>query len=585
MRCLDLFSGGGGASTGLRRAGFEHLACVDSDPDAVAVARALGLPARTARVEDLTFRNASGGVIDLVWASPPCQSFSTAGKRLGASDKRDGFPALWIALDRMRVAGVGPTWLIVENVPGLLSHRAAAGCDRVASAPSACPGCYFHGAILPELRRRFPVVEHRVIDAASLGVPQRRRRVFVVCGPAVIEWPEPTHADPRCGDCDGVGAYDTPLLGPRACAGCAGTGASEDVRSGKLARWSSVRDALGGLLAVVGGGRHPPADREHERSVRDLTYGPGTTIPAGHHASNGPWVVGDGNEPSSRARRARLRSALPQSRCVQPTDVPADTLSAGTPSGSHRAPLVEMVGGNRGRAREVGGEPRGPLVAGIDRPAWTVDGTPGGLRVEREDPSRGREPWDLDSPGPSPRAQRPGGGIRITESRTGRPRLEYPVTQSAGRGPSDDWKRHELQTPDLPATSVRTGKPEYLIRDPSLLDAPSPAVLASEEKGARHMGNATPGRTPMRASDALWRATGIRRLTVGECAKLQAWPELGEYGDSAAPISAARTKSAAYKVVGNAVPPTVTEALGRAVVEAEASLVAADPPTVVALGQ
>ena len=72
----------------------------------------------------------------------------------------------------------------------------------------------------------------------------------------------------------------------------------------------------------------------------------------------------------------------------------------------------------------------------------------------------------------------------------------------------------------------------------------------------------------MRASDALWGATGIRRLSVGECAKLQAWPDLGEYGDPDAPISAARTKSAAYRVVGNACCPPVVEALGRAVHEA-----------------
>lgn len=52
MTAIDLFAGGGGASLGQRRAGFSHLVCVDSDPDAVAIARRLALPAVCARIEE-----------------------------------------------------------------------------------------------------------------------------------------------------------------------------------------------------------------------------------------------------------------------------------------------------------------------------------------------------------------------------------------------------------------------------------------------------------------------------------------------------------------------------------------------------
>jgi hypothetical protein len=53
---------------------------------------------------------------------------------------------------------------------------------------------------------------------------------------------------------------------------------------------------------------------------------------------------------------------------------------------------------------------------------------------------------------------------------------------------------------------------------------------------------------------------------------LQGWPELGEWTKrGTSPLSAAWTKATAYRVVGNAVPPSLAEAVGRAVIEADAT--------------
>ena len=98
--------------------------------------------------------------IELLVGGTPCQSFSVEGLRKGMDDPRGNLALVFLAIaDRLR-----PRWVVWENVPGVLSSDE--GRDF---------GCFLGG--LGELGYGFA---YRILDAQYCGVPQRRRRVFVV---------------------------------------------------------------------------------------------------------------------------------------------------------------------------------------------------------------------------------------------------------------------------------------------------------------------------------------------------------------------------------------------------------------------
>ena len=100
---------------------------------------------------------------------------------------------------------------------------------------------------------------------------------------------------------------------------------------------------------------------------------------------------------------------------------------------------------------------------------------------------------------------------------------------------------------------------------PDWWDRPAPTVTAQEVKGTRasEASGGTFNGGPDRASDALYLATGRRRLTVEECAALQSFPSDHPWRG---------TKRSKYQQVGNAVPPPLARAVADRVLEADASL-------------
>jgi site-specific DNA-cytosine methylase len=97
--------------------------------------------------------------IDLICAGTPCQSFSVAGLRKGIEDPRGNLTLTFLGvLERYR-----PTWVVWENVPGVLSD-----------------GTNAFGQFIAGLSELGYGVSWRVLDAQYFGVAQRRRRVFVV---------------------------------------------------------------------------------------------------------------------------------------------------------------------------------------------------------------------------------------------------------------------------------------------------------------------------------------------------------------------------------------------------------------------
>ena len=114
------------------------------------------------------------GKIDLVAGGPPCQPFSVAGHQRAHEDPRDCVPYFTKAVDTLR-----PRAFVMENVAGLALRR--------------------HRTYLATAIERLATLGYRVsamvLDAADYGVPQHRKRLFVigVRGKVPLRFPVPTH--------------------------------------------------------------------------------------------------------------------------------------------------------------------------------------------------------------------------------------------------------------------------------------------------------------------------------------------------------------------------------------------------------
>ena len=123
MNVLDLFSGLGGISRGLDRAGMRTVAFCELDEFCQRVIRGNwpGVPVfdDVTRLDAAALARAGVGRIDLIAGGFPCQDVSVAGSRAGLDGARSG---LWGEFRRL-IGELGPRYVVVENVPGLLSGR------------------------------------------------------------------------------------------------------------------------------------------------------------------------------------------------------------------------------------------------------------------------------------------------------------------------------------------------------------------------------------------------------------------------------------------------------------------------------
>lgn len=165
MRFVSLFAGVGGFDLGLERAGMTCVGQVEIDKHARAVLEQHwpDVPkhddVRTAK--DWADEIGLTGTVELVCGGFPCQDLSVAGKRAGLAGERSGLfhDALAFATH------VKAKTIILENVAGLLSSNA--GRD--------------FGTVLVELANAgYSNIEWRLLDSQFFGVPQRRRRIFII---------------------------------------------------------------------------------------------------------------------------------------------------------------------------------------------------------------------------------------------------------------------------------------------------------------------------------------------------------------------------------------------------------------------
>ncbi len=163
MRVLDLFSGIGGFSLGLERAGMRTIAFCEIEPFCRAVL-AKHWPEMPCYddIRSLTGAGlaADGLVPDLICGGFPCQDISVAGKGAGLAGERSG---LWREYARL-IGEIRPRWVVIENVPALRSR----GLDEVLR----CLASFGYDA------------EWHLIPASAIGAPHQRDRVWIVAYPA-----------------------------------------------------------------------------------------------------------------------------------------------------------------------------------------------------------------------------------------------------------------------------------------------------------------------------------------------------------------------------------------------------------------
>lgn len=159
MTFASLFAGIGGFDLGLERAGMTCLSQCEINPQALRVLRR-HWPA-IPKIESVDDFHADGTIQpDLLCGGFPCQDLSVAGQRAGLAGKRSGLFWEFVRI----IDELSPSWILIENVPGLLSSQG--GRDM--------------GAVLGALAELGYGTAYRVLDAQWFGLAQRRKRVFIV---------------------------------------------------------------------------------------------------------------------------------------------------------------------------------------------------------------------------------------------------------------------------------------------------------------------------------------------------------------------------------------------------------------------
>jgi len=178
VKGIDLFASAGGLTLGLTAAGVETVCAVEVEEYrtrtfALHTPHAEIITSDIRRVEFKKYR----GEVQLVYGGPPCQPFSSGGLRKSHADDRNMIPEFLRVVEEVQ----SPAFLM-ENVPGLVAG------DRFR----------YLSQVIGQFEDLGFQVAWKVINAAEYGVPQKRRRLFLVgLRDTPFEFPEPTHGPNR----------------------------------------------------------------------------------------------------------------------------------------------------------------------------------------------------------------------------------------------------------------------------------------------------------------------------------------------------------------------------------------------------
>lgn len=190
VKSISLFSGAMGLDIGLNMAGANIVFGQDVEPSCVHTMLQNGQFGIGGDIRDISsetileLTKMRPGEPFLICGGPPCQPFSTAGRRMGLNDPRG---SLFMDFVRM-IHDIRPRFFVMENVKGLLS-------SRLRDEGGAATNAKVIDVILEEFSRLRYKTVYGVLDAVNYGVPQFRER-FVMIGSRDNEpifLPIPTH--------------------------------------------------------------------------------------------------------------------------------------------------------------------------------------------------------------------------------------------------------------------------------------------------------------------------------------------------------------------------------------------------------
>jgi DNA (cytosine-5)-methyltransferase 1 len=171
LRGLDLFAGAGGFTIGALQQNCPVIG-VEYAQTAVQTGKRAGHDVLHMDVRQTAHRAPSGLPMDVLIGGPPCQPFSSAGRKQGRYDPREGFGMALQAIDAWR-----PRRVALENVANLLSvaHRG------------------YLDLIMGALAERYKHAGVWLLNARAYGVPQSRERAFIWAAEVPLDPPAPTH--------------------------------------------------------------------------------------------------------------------------------------------------------------------------------------------------------------------------------------------------------------------------------------------------------------------------------------------------------------------------------------------------------
>jgi len=185
---IDLFAGAGGLSHGFRKAGFQVVQALENDVHAATTYRHNHSRADLleedihgldplACLDRLALRP---GDVSVLIGGPPCRGFSESNRRTRTLSN----PTNYLYQEFLRfLEAIEPAWLVIENVAGLKTLAKGEILNQ----------------IIERCQRLGYKVEWKELNSADYGVPQRRRRIFIV-GNRVglpVRFPQPTHGNGR----------------------------------------------------------------------------------------------------------------------------------------------------------------------------------------------------------------------------------------------------------------------------------------------------------------------------------------------------------------------------------------------------